>query len=82
MLNLTEDDVKRLASVDSVIETLKAAFTRDFAQTLHMPAGSVDSSDENTWLRYAVRRFAGHPGYGVPRSLAAIATSLQAGPHE
>jgi ornithine cyclodeaminase/alanine dehydrogenase-like protein (mu-crystallin family) len=37
MLNLTEDDVKRLASVDSVIETLKAAFTRDFAQTLHMP---------------------------------------------
>src|SRR5690348_12246358 len=37
MLNLTEDDVKRLASVDSVIETLEAAFTRDFAQMLHMP---------------------------------------------
>jgi len=40
MLSLTEDDVKRLASVDSVIEALEAAFTRDFAQTLHMPVRS------------------------------------------
>ena len=40
MLSLTEDDVKRLAPVESVIEALEAAFTRDFAQTLHMPVRS------------------------------------------
>jgi alanine dehydrogenase len=40
MLSLTEDDVKRLAAVDSVIEVLAAAFARDSAQTLHMPVRS------------------------------------------
>jgi ornithine cyclodeaminase/alanine dehydrogenase-like protein (mu-crystallin family) len=40
MLSLTEDDVKRLAPVESVIEALAAAFSRDFSRTLHMPVRS------------------------------------------
>ena len=40
MLTLTEDDVKQLAPVESVIDALAAAFTRDFAHTLHMPVRS------------------------------------------
>jgi ornithine cyclodeaminase/alanine dehydrogenase-like protein (mu-crystallin family) len=40
MLNLTEDDVKRLAPVESVIDALAAAFSRDFSQTLRMPVRS------------------------------------------
>src|SRR5690348_18145657 len=40
MISLTEDDVKRLAPVESVIDALGAAFARDFSQTLHMPVRS------------------------------------------
>lgn len=37
MLSLVENDVRQLASVDAVIDAIRAAFTRDFSKTLHMP---------------------------------------------
>lgn len=40
MLSLTEDQVRQLADVDVVIEALRAAFARDFSQTLEMPVRS------------------------------------------
>lgn len=40
MLSLTEDVVRRLAPIESVIEVLAAAFSRDFSQSLQMPLRS------------------------------------------
>jgi alanine dehydrogenase len=40
MLYLTEDQVRRLADVDSVIAGIRAAFARDFSKTLRMPVRS------------------------------------------
>ena len=40
MLSLTEAQVRQLADVDRVIEALRAAFARDFSQTLEMPVRS------------------------------------------
>lgn len=40
MLSLTEAHVKQLADVDAVSEALRAAFARDFSQTLEMPVRS------------------------------------------
>lgn len=40
MLYLTEDQVRRLADVDSVIAGIRAAFVRDFSKTLRMPVRS------------------------------------------
>jgi len=40
MLSLTEDQVKEFADVDAVIDGLRAAFARDFSQTLEMPVRS------------------------------------------
>lgn len=40
MLYLTEDQVRRLADVDAVIDAVRAAFMRDFSATLRMPVRS------------------------------------------
>lgn len=40
MLYLTEDQVRGLADVDSVIAGIRAAFVRDFSKTLRMPVRS------------------------------------------
>lgn len=40
MLSLTEAQVRQLADVDAVIDALRAAFARDFSQTLDMPVRS------------------------------------------
>jgi ornithine cyclodeaminase/alanine dehydrogenase-like protein (mu-crystallin family) len=51
MLSLTEDQVRRLADVDAVIEALRAAFSRDFSQTLQMPVrSSLSLPDEGVLL--------------------------------
>lgn len=67
MLSLTEDQVRRLADVDVVIEALRTAFARDFSQTLEMPVRSSLSLPNNGVLLLM-------PAYDTFLSVAGIKT--------
>jgi ornithine cyclodeaminase/alanine dehydrogenase-like protein (mu-crystallin family) len=51
MLNLSDDQVRQLADPVSVIDALRATFSRDYASTLHMPVRTaVNLSDGGVLL--------------------------------
>jgi hypothetical protein len=60
----------------------KRLFGESPSQTLRTPAGSSDYAEDNSWLSYAVRKFADDLLYAAPHSLTSAAVPLHTGSNE